>query len=45
MEQPIQPGQPMSAGSFPTDPSGLPEATRPAVLELADGDDLHLRAA
>ena len=30
-------------GSFPTDPTGLPEATRPALLELADGDDLHLR--
>ena len=31
------------AESFPTDPTGLPEATRPALLELADGDDLHLR--
>jgi FtsP/CotA-like multicopper oxidase with cupredoxin domain len=28
---------------FPTDPSGLPEATRPAMLELADGDVLDLR--
>src|SRR5262245_64729002 len=30
--------------SFPTDPSGLPEATRPELLELADGDafDLHV---
>ena len=29
---------------FPTDPTGLPEATRPQVLELADGDtlDLHI---
>jgi FtsP/CotA-like multicopper oxidase with cupredoxin domain len=27
---------------FPTDPSGLPEATRPALLELADGDTLDL---
>jgi FtsP/CotA-like multicopper oxidase with cupredoxin domain len=29
---------------FPTDPSGLPEAGRPALLELADGDilDLHV---
>jgi FtsP/CotA-like multicopper oxidase with cupredoxin domain len=27
---------------FPTDPSGLPEVTRPAVLELADGDVLDL---
>jgi FtsP/CotA-like multicopper oxidase with cupredoxin domain len=32
-------------GTFPTDPSGLPEATRPPLLELADGDDLHLRVA
>ena len=43
MDQHAQPGQPASAESFPTDPSGLPEATRPALLELADGDDLHLR--
>ena len=30
--------------AFPTDPSGLPEATKPARLELADGDvlDLHV---
>jgi FtsP/CotA-like multicopper oxidase with cupredoxin domain len=27
---------------FPTDPSGLPEATRPRLLELADGDVLNL---
>src|SRR6266699_1786517 len=27
---------------FPTDPSGLREVTRPAVLELADGDVLDL---
>jgi FtsP/CotA-like multicopper oxidase with cupredoxin domain len=27
---------------FPTDPSGLPEATRPRLLELADGDVLDL---
>src|SRR4029453_13213127 len=32
-----------STGMFPTDPSGLPEAGRPALLELADGDTLHLR--
>ena len=31
------------AESFPTDPTGLPEATRPALLELADGDDLDLQ--
>jgi FtsP/CotA-like multicopper oxidase with cupredoxin domain len=29
--------------SFPTDPSGLPEAGRPALLELADGEVLDLR--
>jgi hypothetical protein len=29
--------------SFPTDPSGLPEAGRPQLLELADGDTLDLR--
>ena len=28
---------------FPTDPSGLPEASRPELLELADGDTLELR--
>ena len=27
---------------FPTDPTGLPEATRPQVLDLADGDWLNL---
>src|SRR6266566_2761346 len=43
MDQHTQPGQPASAESFPTDPTGLPEATRPALLELADGDDLHLQ--
>jgi len=30
---------------FPTDPSGLPEATRPAQLVLADGEVLELRLA
>ena len=29
--------------SFPTDPAGLPEAGRPALVELADGDTLELR--
>jgi FtsP/CotA-like multicopper oxidase with cupredoxin domain len=43
MHQHAQPDQPTSAESFPTNPSGLPEAIRPALLELADGDDLHLR--
>ena len=32
-----------TTATFPTDPSGLPEAGRPALLELADGDTLHLR--
>jgi FtsP/CotA-like multicopper oxidase with cupredoxin domain len=30
---------------FPTDPSGLPEAGRPQLLELAHGDTLELRVA
>jgi FtsP/CotA-like multicopper oxidase with cupredoxin domain len=29
--------------SFPTDPSGLPEAGRPGLLELGHGDTLELR--
>jgi FtsP/CotA-like multicopper oxidase with cupredoxin domain len=28
---------------FPSDPTGLPEAGRPQLLELADGDTLHLQ--
>ena len=43
MHQHAQPGETTPAESFPTDPSGLPEATRPALRELADGDDLDLR--
>ena len=31
------------ADSFPTDPAGLPEASRPQLLELANGDILELR--
>jgi len=31
------------ADQFPTDPAGLPEASRPEVLELADGDTVELR--
>ena len=35
---------PETAGeAFPTDPSGLPEATSPALLELGDGEVLELR--
>ena len=36
-------GSPGLAESFPTDPTGLPEATAPAQLELGDGDQLDLR--
>jgi FtsP/CotA-like multicopper oxidase with cupredoxin domain len=39
----IQPDPAMATESFPTDPSGLPEAGRPALLELAPGDTLELR--
>jgi FtsP/CotA-like multicopper oxidase with cupredoxin domain len=31
------------ADSFPTDPTGLPEASRPQLLELAVGETLELR--
>jgi FtsP/CotA-like multicopper oxidase with cupredoxin domain len=31
------------ADSFPADPAGLPEASPPQLLELADGDTLELR--
>jgi FtsP/CotA-like multicopper oxidase with cupredoxin domain len=34
---------PTPADSFPTDPAGLPEASQPQLLELADGDTLELR--
>ncbi len=39
-------GSPALGESFPTDPTGLPEATPPALLDLADGDvvDLHVGA-
>ena len=43
MQHHAGPNPPMSAESFPTDPSGLPEAGRPQLLELADGDTLDLR--
>jgi len=43
MQQPTQPGRPISAESFTTDPTGLPEATRPELRELADGDAFDLR--
>ena len=34
---------PLATESFPTDLTGLPEATRPQQLELAPGDTLELR--
>jgi FtsP/CotA-like multicopper oxidase with cupredoxin domain len=34
---------PLATESFPTDPSGLPEAGRPRLLELAPGDTLDLQ--
>ena len=34
---------PLATESFPTDPSGLPEAGRPRLLELAPGDTLELQ--
>jgi FtsP/CotA-like multicopper oxidase with cupredoxin domain len=40
-----QNGADMAADEFSRDPSGLPEATAPAVLELANGDTLDLRVA
>lgn len=43
MQKPVRPSQPIRGESFPTDPTGLPEATRPALLELADGDVFDLR--
>jgi FtsP/CotA-like multicopper oxidase with cupredoxin domain len=42
MQQPIDHDQ---RDRFPTDPSGLPEAGRPRLLELADGDTLKLGIA
>src|SRR5512133_2889835 len=43
MHHDTQPEPPMPIESFPTDPTGLPEATRPELLELAPGDTLNLR--
>ena len=42
MHHDIQPDPAMPAESFPTDPTGLPEAGRPELLELAPGDTLDL---
>jgi FtsP/CotA-like multicopper oxidase with cupredoxin domain len=41
MQHHTQP-DPLATESFPTDPSGLPEAGRPQLLELAHGDTLDL---
>src|ERR671923_895549 len=43
MQHHSRPDQTMAAESFPTDPTGLPEATRPELLELAPGDTLDLQ--
>ncbi len=43
MQHDTQPDPSMPTESFPTDPTGLPEATRPELLELAPGDTLELR--
>ena len=38
-----RPDLPTPVESFPTDPSGLPEAGRPHLLELGHGDTLNLK--
>jgi hypothetical protein len=43
MQHHTQPDAPTPTESFPTDPSGLPEAGRPQLLELGHGDTLNLR--
>jgi FtsP/CotA-like multicopper oxidase with cupredoxin domain len=43
MQHHPRPDLPTPAESFPTDPTGLPEAGRPALLELAHGDTLDLQ--
>ena len=43
MQHHTRPDPPMTATSFPTDPTGLPEAGRPELLELANGDTLDLQ--
>src|SRR5262249_82691 len=45
MQQHAYADSPISAESCPTDPGGVPEATRPELLELADGDEFRLRIA
>jgi FtsP/CotA-like multicopper oxidase with cupredoxin domain len=43
MQHVAQPDQPTPSTTFPTDPSGLPEATRPALLEVEDDGVFDLR--
>src|SRR5947207_12795388 len=43
MHHPPQPGRPDPAEFFPTDPTGVPQASRPELRELADGDAFELR--
>jgi FtsP/CotA-like multicopper oxidase with cupredoxin domain len=43
MHHDTQPEPAPPTESFPTDPTGLPEATRPEVLELGHGDTLELQ--
>jgi FtsP/CotA-like multicopper oxidase with cupredoxin domain len=43
MQHPVRPDASMPAESFPTDPAGLREATRPTFVQLADGDVLDLQ--
>ena len=45
MQHDTPPDQLTPVDSFPTDPTGLPEAARPQPVELADGDKLDLRIA
>jgi FtsP/CotA-like multicopper oxidase with cupredoxin domain len=45
MHHDMQPDPATPVESFPTDPTGLPEAGRPQMLELAPGDTLELRVA
>jgi FtsP/CotA-like multicopper oxidase with cupredoxin domain len=43
MQHHTRPDPPTPAESFPTDPTGLPEAGRPALVEFAHGDTLDLQ--
>ena len=43
MRHPARPDPTTLGETFPTDPSGLPKATRPVLRELAGGDTFDLR--